>query len=267
MKNILSMFFTLLLLTAMTVKLVAEEIDREEKTAPDLPEYTTGKNYPTAEQIERQNEGLILPQLKSSKYYPAREDLKGKTIYEMIELCQIPDEILHESSTEHLLVLCLDYPLFKDMIVYNSIQWGYAEISKHFNGIQELYKRDDAIPIIINKYYQINNDSLITYSYTIRTIDLLAKILSQNEILEKCEYSEIKELLVYTFENKRLHGQIKFYLLGKLLTYNEDILFSNELNTNSLLNNFIIGGNMGNFEAYETIKEICSEYLNEKELK
>ena len=208
-----------------------------------------------------------LPQLKTSKYYPSFDDLKGKNNNEQIELCQIPEDILSESSTDHLLILCLEYPLYKDMVVYNSIQWGYANISKHFNGIQELYRRDDAIPKIINKYYQTNNDSLITNSYTIRTIDLLAKILSQNEILEKCEFSEIKELLVYTFENKRLHGQIKFYLLGKLLTYNKDISFSNELNTNSLLNNFIIGGNMGNFEVYETIKEICSEHLNEKEVK
>ena len=251
----------LLLLLSLASMLLAEEIDnKEEKTAPILP-ISSNKNYPTPEQIENQNKGLILPQLKSSKYYPSLDDLKGKNIHEQIELCQIPDKKLHESSTEHLLTLCLDYPLYKDMIAYNSMQWGYAEISKYFNGIQELYNRDDIIPIIIYKYYHCNNDSLIPYSYTIRTIDLLAKILSQNEILEKCDNPKIKELLGYTFEKDNLNREIKFYLLGKLLECNENISFNDELNTNSLLNNFIIGGNMGNYETYNRIREICSEYL------
>lgn len=244
-----------------------EQINREEKTAPDLPALTTGKNYPTDEQIENQIKTIVLPELKSSKYYPSLEDLKGKNNYEQTELCQIPEEILYESSTEHLLILCLEYPLYKDMVVYNSMQWGYAEKSKHFNGIQELYKRDDIIPIIIDKYYHCNNDSLITHSYTIRTIDLLARIISQNEILDKCDYSEIKDLLEYTFEHKRLNGAIKFYLLGKLLAYSKDNSFSNELSTNSLLNSFIIKGSFGHYKVYETIKEICSDYLNEEEIK
>lgn len=265
MKKILLIMFLLIALANM---LLAEEIDnKEEKTAPILPTSSTIKNYPTAEQIERQNESIVLPHLKSSKYYPAMEDLKGKTIHEMIELCQIPDEILHGSSTEHLLILCLDYPLYKDMIAYNSIQWGYAEISKHFNGIQELYNRNDIIPIIINKYYHCNNDSLIPYSYTIRTIDLLAKILSQNEILKKCNNPKIKELLGYTFEKDKLNKEIKFYLLGKLLECNKNISFNDELNTNPLLNSYIIGGNQGNYEVFDTIKEICSDFLYEGEIK
>ena len=153
------------------------------------------------------------------------------------------------------------------MVAYDSFQWGYSNISKHFNGIQELYKRDDAIPIIIKKYYQTDNDSLITLSYTIRTIDLLARIISQNEILERCEDSEIQELLVYTFENKRFNGDFKFYLLGKLLKYNEDKSFKKELKKNSMLNSFINKGYPGHLEVYETIKDICSDFLNKEEIK
>ncbi len=246
----------------------AEELDNNKgESTPKLPPSYSSKNYPTAEQIERQNEMLVLPQLKSSKYYPAMEDLKGKNMHEMIELCQITDEKLQESSTEHLLTLCLDYPLYKDMIAYNSMQGGYAEISKHFNGIQELYNRDDIIPIIINKYYHCNNDLLIPYSYTIRTIDLLAKILSQNEVMEKCDNPKIKELIEYTFEKDKLNKEIKFYLLGKLLIYNENVSLRSELDTNPVMNNYLIEGNMGNYEAYNRIKELCSKYLNEREVK
>ena len=264
MKKIL---LVILLLTALASILLAEEIDnKEEKTTPILPTSST-KNYPSAEQIEHQNEMLILQHLNSSKYYPAIEEFNDKTIQEIIELCQIPDEKLQESSTEHLLTLCLDYPLYKDMIAYNSMQWGYTEISKHFNGIQELYNRDDIIPIIINKYYHCNNDSLIPYYYTIRTIGLLAKILSQNEVLGKSKNQKIKELLRYTLEKDKLNEEIKFYLLGKLLKYNENISFKNELDTNPLLNSYIIGGNQGNCEVFDTIKEISSDYLNKGEIK
>ncbi len=257
----------LLLLLSVTSMFLAEEIDnKEEKTVPILPTSST-KNYPSAEQIERQNESLVLPHLKSSKYYPTIEELKGKNIQEMIKLCQIPDEILQESSTEHLLTLCLDYPLYKDMIAYNSMQWGYTEISKHFNGIQELYNRDDIIPIIINKYYHCNNDSLIPYSYTIRIIDLIVKTLSQNEVLEKIDKHKSKELLRYTLEKDKINEEIKFYLLGKLLIYNENISFRSELDTNPVMNNYIIEGNQGNFEVFDKIKELCSDFLNEGEIK
>ncbi len=44
---------------------------------------------------------------------------------EMIEACQIPEDILTNMCTHGLIVTCLNYPLLSDILVFNIIQLGY----------------------------------------------------------------------------------------------------------------------------------------------
>ena len=68
----------------------------------------------------------------------------------------IPENILTQISTERLVELCLDYPMFIEVLLLNDEQTGFDSLLKYFNGFQELMKRKDAARILLNKYKTID---------------------------------------------------------------------------------------------------------------
>lgn len=71
---------------------------------------------------------------------------------EMIEVCQIPKDILESMSTDDLITTILDYPLSTDIYAFNSIQEGFDCMSSNFNGFEELSTRDDAASRLLYRY-------------------------------------------------------------------------------------------------------------------
>lgn len=65
-----------------------------------------------------------------------------------LRLLQIPDDVLSVMGTEELIRIVLEYPYFVDVYFYNDIATGLICMSKDFNGIQELMKREDALKFI-----------------------------------------------------------------------------------------------------------------------
>lgn len=83
---------------------------------------------------------------------PGSEEWKSfQSSTEMVEACQIPNNILHAFSTDDLLILCLRYPMFLDIHFANKIQEGLDIIIPSFNGFVELYNRKDCAKVLINK--------------------------------------------------------------------------------------------------------------------
>ena len=62
----------------------------------------------------------------------------------MLEVLQIPNEILIMMSTKDLAHTCLNYPLFSDIWAFNNLQDGMDRAISGFNGLKELIERDDA---------------------------------------------------------------------------------------------------------------------------
>ena len=75
-----------------------------------------------------------------------------KSSQEMIDVCQIPTDILKNLSTARLSKLCLDYPLLGDMLFSNNLQEGFDIVSSKFNGFQELFKRKNAGSELLKLY-------------------------------------------------------------------------------------------------------------------
>jgi len=71
---------------------------------------------------------------------------------EMRKACQVPETSLHGMSTPALIESVLNYPLFGDMHLYNSLQKGFEAVTARFNGIQELLKRRDAGSVLLARY-------------------------------------------------------------------------------------------------------------------
>lgn len=68
-----------------------------------------------------------------------------ESLQEMSEACQIPEEILPNMTTEALVETVVHYPLFINAFAYDNPQLGLSHIKEYYNGIQELYNREDAI--------------------------------------------------------------------------------------------------------------------------
>lgn len=63
---------------------------------------------------------------------------------QMLDACQIPEDILDTMTTRQLLLTCVDYPLANDALAYADLNTDPFEfvIGKH-NGLKELFKRPD----------------------------------------------------------------------------------------------------------------------------
>ncbi|MDR0964698.1 MAG: hypothetical protein LBM60_08785 [Clostridium sp.] len=115
---------------------------------------------------------------------------------EMLSALQIPDETLQSMSTDGLIETCLNYPMFSDMFFFNSTLAGFNNVCSHFNGLQELFSRQD-VGLKISTLFQNSTFENITNtdtSYALR-YHYLCYILASDSILNSMTKDERKILL------------------------------------------------------------------------
>jgi hypothetical protein len=123
-----------------------------------------------------------------------------KTVEDQFNAYNIPEEIAKTVSTEELIKICLNYPEWGLIHVYNDRQTGFAVIVNLFNGFRELLSRKDA-PEELLKFYNsidpLNIDESWTdlqkglYSFQFTKIELF---LAQKIIINKFDKSTIQKL-------------------------------------------------------------------------
>jgi len=134
---------------------------------------------------------------------PGSEEWKSKVKNnaDRIRLCQVPTTVLTNLSTKELTKVVLDYPLFRTITAFGSLQNGFNIIRKQFGGFNELYKREDGAHEIIQVYNKLDpgrieldwgNIEKGDWRFFIFDTEIL---LSQNEILSKLSDKELKILL------------------------------------------------------------------------
>lgn len=133
----------------------------------------------------------------------------------MIEASQIPDDVLKKLTTNELIETVLNYPLLMDIYAYDTLQQGFDVVSKTFNGIQELFQREDAANKLIEKYQHMDvaKDAKTVTSKKIFDLSNMEIILRQNEIQKKLNKTEI-EKLEKEVENKYLQKQAQKNIYG-----------------------------------------------------
>lgn len=105
---------------------------------------------------------------------------------EMQSACQIPDDVLPNLSTEELVQICMDYPLFGNFSAYNDELVGIKKVMDGFNGFTELKKRIDAAEKLLDLYENVNVATLNSDKENIETypnikLGYLELILSSGE--------------------------------------------------------------------------------------
>ena len=107
----------------------------------------TGKQEPE-KATDQEIAEAYFPENYSGYRYPV---LGGMTTWpygnhgDMVNVCRIPEEKLTGMSTEDLVQTVLFYPLFPDVLAYDSVDMGYNAIKNSFNGLKELCEREDRI--------------------------------------------------------------------------------------------------------------------------
>ncbi|MBN1598015.1 MAG: hypothetical protein JW894_06950 [Bacteroidales bacterium] len=134
---------------------------------------------------------------------PGSEKWKSlKSHKEMVEICQIPEDIIHKLSTKDLAVICLDYPLFFTLTAFNNMQDGFEHIKKDFNGFKELYNRVDASKELMLLYHDIDPREVMSKNTDLEkgnfmfNIFFLEYMLAQKDIINTLSYEDTKIFLI-----------------------------------------------------------------------
>ncbi|WP_020394509.1 hypothetical protein [Thiolinea disciformis] len=190
--------------------------------------------------VETQNLAKNNYPIKTSK----QEWSQLKDHQAMIDKAQIAKENLGKLTTKELIELSLDYPLFDDVLAHNSIQSGFEQVVRNFNGLQDLLSRDDAAQELVKKYKKLevnlkrvnlSAEDQVNVSSKIRRLEW---ILAQDAIVDRLSLNEQKLLSKLALRNiknkqldKELYGSLGYessaLVLGKsLMRTNKDALSS-----------------------------------------
>lgn len=134
--------------------------------------------------------------------FPTGEALKGlKTNPGIVASMQIPVDILKSMPTSELVKTCLDYPLYPDIVFYDSLQKGMDALIAQFNGLRELMNRQDAgvelLKVYCTTYPQDFDASLPADrigAFTMK-ISFLELLLGQEPVLKTLDLKQCVVLL------------------------------------------------------------------------
>ena len=75
---------------------------------------------------------------------------------QMVDACQIPEDVISEMTTSELIETIIAYPLYTDMYAYDNWDDGFEIVRQHFNGFDELESRKDMAVETVKAYAKLN---------------------------------------------------------------------------------------------------------------
>ena len=124
-----------------------------------------------------------------------------KSMDEMYQVCQIPDNILRNIDTKSLTDICLNFPAPPVFPLFNTPHQGFMEYYSNFNGIRELFTRNDAGMHLFQKYVEMSLSAfepdwpLYKQGQFISRYKFIESILSQPQVVATLDLEEQKTLL------------------------------------------------------------------------
>ena len=140
-----------------------------------------------------------------------------------VEVCQVPEQILRDISTNDLMILCLQYPLLYDVFAFNSINDGLTKLFTDFNGIRAFSKMENATNNLREHYLSeirnfseiLNGSSNFDIGYTVARISILEVLLVYSDFhsnTSKENQKKILESLLFGYSEKIKYPE---YFQGK----------------------------------------------------
>jgi len=201
-----------------------------------------------------------------------------KTHDEMLEVLQIPAEMLQNMTTKDLAQTCLNYPLFSDIWAFNSLQDGMERVIAGFNGLQEFLKRNDAGLELCAIYKTMNphnfdkswsNLQKGKYTAKFAKIEIL---LTQEAILLSLKQNDRFLLLQETVNKQKAMQQYPMYdrrnqepnayLMGKTMQKDNSALINQVSQQKPDLQAFLQQGSMASKDTIDEIVSIAQRIVN-----
>ena len=192
---------------------------------------------------------------------------------QMLNACQIPQDVLESLSTKDLAEICLNYPLFFQYTAFNDEREGISNMIENFNGLKELSRRKDGVKELISIY---KNFPIITQvqkklskdydtPYKLPFIELL---LSNDTFVNQLDSQEAKKfgkIILERYGCKLKNSQVysvynikKTFLLGAVIISKHD-MSSKSTKQQEIIKSFINNYNNTDSSLLTEISKIVSE--------
>ena len=162
-----------------------------------------------------------------------------KSYLDRVKLCNIPDSILRNMSTEDLLITVFQFPYIQNLFLYDNFINGFDNLKSIFNGLDNLMDRRDAPQLLFKLYCQDSTNTLaqdillegmLSLPSVLTNIDsaqknvLLDTCLNKlNNRIESENFLIGKSMVSSSFLMIRLLSHLDYNLYKSIIDYNEDI--------------------------------------------
>ena len=166
---------------------------------------------------------LIFGQTWDYPVKPGTEEWKTlNSNKDKVDICQLPENILKQTTTNDLFEICLNYPLLSDIYAFNDIYTGTKKLFNDFNGIRELFNRPDVLDILLQKNEEIlskksllkSNVSLVEKGNYIISLSTMEILLSIPELQQKLNLEHKKKTITTLMKGYELKKSIPDYFKG-----------------------------------------------------
>jgi hypothetical protein len=181
---------------------------------------------------------------------------------ERYEVLQIPDTILSNLVTSALIETCLTFPFLIEIHTTENPQVGFEHVFKRFNGLRELFEREDAGTKILDFYEMIISADIKTWSELDKgkfsmNLSYLELMISQDKIIDKFTNYEIvrlRQIGTSLFERKlndpSVFGGISLtftaLILAKLLKAENKLSLLYETNSEAEISEYLVSTRYSN---------------------
>jgi len=198
---------------------------------------------------------------------------------QMIDACQVPDNVLNEMSTNGLIETCLDYPLLNHMLAFTSVQFGTERQMENFNGFGKLIQKCDAAALMLSRYKLMDataipdGDDVTIGRFAIIFIHF-GMVLSQPVFIEQLTALEKKQLVneaLIKYEvmvlNVDVYGiftyKVQALMMARAMQSEGYKPFLNEIAKNEYMSVFVSDAELqGNVETLNLIIDYAKQFTN-----
>lgn len=194
-----------------------------------------------------------------------------QTLEEMQSACQIPDDVLPNLSTEELVQICMDYPLFGNYLAYDNETFGIKKVMAGFNAFKELKKRTDSAEKLLDIYANVNVTTLYedrenAETYPNLKLGYLEMILCSGEIESLYQgeaLQRLENLQAHKLTEKQLTNSISASSLKHSQLLKQKINEAKNVSTTSTATSITIYTKYGNPVDALSISEMSPQEIAE----
>jgi hypothetical protein len=258
--------FIAFLACSENASLEKEEQTEEEVQTPSEPKYK--------DLIRAKLESMNMPRPADSYNYPIypgmEEWAQFKTAEEMVEVCQVPEDILKTLSTQAVIQAIWEYPFLANVVHRDQYQFDFDGTFLRNNAYNELAKRTNAGAALLERLLVVDPaNSAVRYEP--KAFEMLT---SQPVFLSQLNDEAKKKLIDVTLKNDELRQKnieltnlfsaTAWLLIGKTLVSANYAPFIEYMNKDEQLRLFIESKSYVYIEGvYGTIPQIITEYAKQ----